>query len=92
VRAEILGGGFVMHPLPGNPNACELRYVAHSDLKGSIPSSITKGISVKQPLVVAGINQVLEKARAADNFKSLDVAYIQNVLKAKADEENAKNK
>lgn len=41
--------------------ACELTYVTQADLKGSLPTSITKMVTVQQPMCIDGIRKVLSK-------------------------------
>jgi len=77
VRAQILGGGFYMKPIPNNPNQCEMIYIAHTDLKGSLPSSITKAVGVKQPLIVSVLDGILKKPDGG----RVDTSYVTETLR-----------
>jgi hypothetical protein len=59
VRGKIRLGGMVAKPLPDGKSL--VSYIASVDLGGSIPSSMIKMLSTKQPLVVHGLRTAINK-------------------------------
>ena len=59
-RAELLIGGYVLTPV-GN-GSTKVKYVVQSDLKGSIPSSVSSFVARGQPRIVLNIRTTLDKA------------------------------
>lgn len=66
VRGDIMGGGFFIKPL--STTSCHVTFVAHADLKGSLPSGVTKMVSMKQPLVIDGIRLALKASKASNDI------------------------
>jgi hypothetical protein len=61
VRAELLGGGYVIKSIPDQPECCGVTYVACIDLKGSIPSFAVNKIAESQPMCVSNLRNLAER-------------------------------
>lgn len=52
VRADLLGGGYVIHSVPGQAESSVVTYTACVNLKGSIPAFAVNKIAESQPMCV----------------------------------------
>lgn len=57
VRGELIIGGYVLIP---RESGTQIHYVVQSNLRGTIPSSITNLVASGQPMLLAKIKQMLE--------------------------------
>ena len=60
VRADLLGGGYVICSLPNKPNQSVVTYAACVNLKGSIPAFAVNKIAESQPMCVNNLRKLAE--------------------------------
>jgi hypothetical protein len=62
VRGHIVVGGYLIQP--ETADSCTVHYVSHSDPKGSLPTSVVKAASTKQPEIVCYLRKHLVQNRS----------------------------
>jgi len=62
IRGQVLFSGFLIHPIPNEPEKCLVGSISQLDLKGSIPLSILNYMTIHAPFIwyEAFIRQALE--------------------------------
>ena len=61
VRGELLGSGFVVRKHPLKPGWSHVTYIAKSNLKGSLPTTLVNRFGKKNPQCIKKIEEILRK-------------------------------
>ncbi|KAG5178920.1 hypothetical protein JKP88DRAFT_328278 [Tribonema minus] len=64
IRVNLMTGGWLLQPLPGSTARAprtHVTYIAHFDIRGTVPPRIVKIMGAAQPILVSTVRAVLDK-------------------------------